>query len=67
MRLIVIEQANINGGKIALVQHLGDFLALERGCTYDRGAVEFTASGGVRSGYGFDGIVHAELLILNFL
>ncbi len=57
--LVVIEQANIGGREVALVQHLGDLLALERSGAHDRGAVKISASGdGMRRKRGLDGVVH---------
>ena len=43
---VVIEQANIGGGKVALVEHLGNFFSLEGGGADDGGAVEISAGGG---------------------
>src|SRR5260370_4983837 len=39
-RFVVIEQANIHRGKVAFVQHLRDFLPLERARAYDGGAIK---------------------------
>ena len=49
--LVVIEKANVQGGKVALVEHLGNFLAFERGRTYDGRAVKLSA-GGRGGGHG---------------
>src|ERR1700722_7092902 len=58
-RFVVIEQANIDGGKIALVQHLGDFLALERGGADNRDPVKTaTRCNGMTWGYCLDGLAH---------
>ena len=34
-RFVVIEQANVDRGKIALIQHLGNFLAFQRSRAHD--------------------------------
>ena len=48
-RLVVVEQAHVHRGKIALVEHFGNFFALERGGADDGGTVKIArASGGMR-------------------
>src|ERR1051325_1565490 len=39
-RLVVIQQADVGGGKIALVEDLGYFLALQRSGAHNGGAIE---------------------------
>ena len=41
---VVIEQANIGGGEIALVEHLRNLLAAQRGGAHDGGAVKISAA-----------------------
>jgi len=56
---VVIEQANVYGGEIALVQHLGNLFAFERGRPNNRRPIQIAASSdGVRAGRGFDGLTH---------
>ena len=47
-RLVIIEQANVHGRKVALVQHLGDFFPFKRGSAHDSGAEMLPARGGGR-------------------
>ena len=42
-RFVVVEQTNVGRGKVALVQHLGNFFALERACADDGRTVEICA------------------------
>jgi len=43
--LVVIKKAYIQGRKIAFAEHLGNFLALERGRTYDGRPIKLPAGG----------------------
>src|ERR1700722_9236713 len=56
---VVIEQTNIHGREVALVQHFRDFLAFERGGAHNRGAIEISARYG-RMGWvwGLCGLAH---------
>src|ERR1700676_2937912 len=47
-RFIVIQQLDIDRRKIAIVEHVGNFLALERACADDGEAVEITSANSVR-------------------
>src|ERR1022692_1861905 len=44
-RLVIVEQAHIHGGKVALVEHLSNFLPFERSSAHDRRAIELAARG----------------------
>src|SRR5580698_7876325 len=48
-RLVIVKQANIYRGEVALIEHFSDFFPLERGSTHDGHAVELPAC---RSGKG---------------
>ena len=57
--LVIIEQANIRGREIALVEHLGNFLAFERSGAHDGSTVQASTDGNrMRRRRRFDGIVH---------
>ena len=43
-RFVIVEQADIDGGKIAFAQNFGDFFSLERGRADDRHAVKVRAA-----------------------
>ena len=51
--LVIIQQAHIDRRKVALIEHLGDFLALQRGCAHNRRAIKLSADGR-RSGRTYD-------------
>ena len=54
-RLIVIEQLHVQRREVAVIEDLGNFLALERGSAHDGNPVKVSASGstGVRGSNGF--------------
>src|SRR5579872_1109430 len=42
-RFVIVKQANIGSREVPLVQHFGNFLALQGGCAHDDGPVEMPA------------------------
>ena len=46
---VIVEQSDVDCGKIAIAQHLGDFFALERARAHDGGAVRIRARGRMRA------------------
>src|SRR5579862_7251124 len=50
-RLVVIEQADVGGRKVALVQQFGDFLSLQGSCTHNGCTIQFAALRQTASGW----------------